>query len=182
LNFYDTASSGTALHCPTFIFRRARNTIASPQAVQNGDQIGGLFMRGYDGNKYHQTSGISAWVDGVVDDGVVPTQIRFFTGTTTTEQKMTINSSGNIGIGTPTPSAKLAINGGLHVGGDTDPGDNNLLVDGTAQFAGNVGFYNTAPVAQPAHTIDADGTLADITTKFNALLLKLETLGLVASA
>ena len=37
---------------------------------------------------------------------------------------------GNVGIGTTTPSAKLAINGGLHVGGDSDPGDNNLTVDG----------------------------------------------------
>jgi hypothetical protein len=39
--------------------------------------------------------------------------------------------NGNVGIGTITPSAKLAINGGLHVGGDSDPGDNNLTVDGT---------------------------------------------------
>jgi hypothetical protein len=35
-----------------------------------------------------------------------------------------------VGIDTPTPAAKLAINGGVHVGGDSDPGDNNLLVDG----------------------------------------------------
>ncbi len=36
----------------------------------------------------------------------------------------------NVGIGTTTPGAKLAVNGGLHVGGDSDPGDNNLEVDG----------------------------------------------------
>jgi hypothetical protein len=35
-----------------------------------------------------------------------------------------------------TPAAKLAINGGLHVGGDTDPGDNNLNVDGTVYIGG----------------------------------------------
>ncbi len=39
----------------------------------------------------------------------------------------------NVGIGTTTPSAKLAINGGLHVGGDSNPGDNNLLVDGNVK-------------------------------------------------
>ncbi|NEO94547.1 MAG: hypothetical protein F6K56_31920, partial [Moorea sp. SIO3G5] len=37
---------------------------------------------------------------------------------------------GNVGIGTTNPRAKLSINGGLHVGGDSDPGNNNLLVDG----------------------------------------------------
>ncbi len=34
------------------------------------------------------------------------------------------------GFGTTSPAAKVAINGGLHVGGDSDPGDNNVLVDG----------------------------------------------------
>ncbi len=45
---------------------------------------------------------------------------------------------GNVGIGSSTPSAKLSLNGGLHVGGDSDPGDNNLLVDGTADIDGNL--------------------------------------------
>jgi hypothetical protein len=42
----------------------------------------------------------------------------------------TTHISGNVGIGTITPAAKLAVKGGLHVGGDSDPGENNLLVDG----------------------------------------------------
>jgi len=42
------------------------------------------------------------------------------------------------------PEAKLAINGGLHVGGESDPGNNNLLVDGNLRVDGKVGF-NTAP-------------------------------------
>ena len=50
--------------------------------------------------------------------------------------------------------------------------------------ATGVGFFAKAPVAQPAHIIDADGTLADITTKFNTLLTALDAgsgLGLLAS-
>ncbi|MDJ0713962.1 MAG: hypothetical protein QNJ54_07055 [Prochloraceae cyanobacterium] len=47
-----------------------------------------------------------------------------------------INKDGNVGIGTPSPGAKLSINGGLHVGGDSDPGDNNLLVDGNIDIKG----------------------------------------------
>jgi hypothetical protein len=53
---------------------------------------------------------------------------------------------GGVGIGTAAPLAKLAINGGLHVGGDSDPGDNNLLVDGTVTTPGQPAFlaYNSA--------------------------------------
>jgi len=42
-----------------------------------------------------------------------------------------VDAAGNVGIGTAAPAAKLAINGGLHVGGDSDPGDDNLYVDGS---------------------------------------------------
>ena len=80
-------------------------------------------------------------------------------------------NSNNVGINTITPSARLAINGGLHVGGDSDPGDNNLLVDGTIQSTGEihlddalnhdgttVGFYGVAPVTKGA------GLTAQLTT------------------
>jgi hypothetical protein len=42
----------------------------------------------------------------------------------------------NVGIGSTAPLSELCINGGLHVGGDSDAGDNNLLVDGTADITG----------------------------------------------
>jgi hypothetical protein len=58
-------------------------------------------------------------------------------------------NTGNVGIGTTAPSAKLAINGGLHVGGVTDPGDNNLLVDGTGVITG--GFGCNGKTAQTAY-------------------------------
>jgi hypothetical protein len=67
-----------------------------------------------------------------------------------------VRNDGNVGIGTTMPTAKLAINGGLHVGGDSDPGDNNLLVDGTlavmgnSTLIGNVGIGTTAPLAKLA--------------------------------
>jgi len=59
----------------------------------------------------------------------------------------TFPTDGNVGIGTLAPAAKLAINGGVHIGGDSNPGDNNLLVDGTAAFTGNIGLFGTAPNA-----------------------------------
>jgi hypothetical protein len=52
--------------------------------------------------------------------------------------RFVILNSGNVGIGTPSPDAKLSIRGGLHVGGDSDPGDKNLLVDGTLTVGGPI--------------------------------------------
>lgn len=54
----------------------------------------------------------------------------------TGDERMKINHDGNVGIGTTGSLAKLAVNGGVHVGGDSDPGDNNLLVDGTTTSTG----------------------------------------------
>ena len=42
----------------------------------------------------------------------------------------------NFGVGTTGALAKLAINGGLHVGGDTNPGDNNISLDGSLSWLG----------------------------------------------
>ena len=48
--------------------------------------------------------------------------------------------------------------------------------------SGKIGFFAAAPATRQAHIIDADGNLADITTKFNTLLSYFETYGLLASA
>lgn len=45
-----------------------------------------------------------------------------------------------------------------------------------------IGFWNVTPVVQPSHIVDADGSLADITTKFNTLLAQMATTGLQASS
>ncbi len=45
---------------------------------------------------------------------------------------------GKVGIGTASPAAKLAVNGGVHIGGNSDPGDDNLEVDGNAVIEGNL--------------------------------------------
>jgi hypothetical protein len=55
-----------------------------------------------------------------------------------------IRGDGNVGIGTDKPWAKLSINGGLHVGGDSDPGDNNLLVDGNSTIGGSLSVTGTS--------------------------------------
>jgi hypothetical protein len=66
---------------------------------------------------------------------------------------------------------------------------NAILVDADqdelelmSNAAGKIGFFGVIPVVQQAHIVDADGTLADVTAKFNTLLSELETLGLLAAA
>lgn len=54
------------------------------------------------------------------------------------EADMIFAPDGNVGIDFVNPLSKLSIDGGLHVGGESDAGDNNLLVDGTGTFIGNV--------------------------------------------
>ncbi len=64
--------------------------------------------------------------------------------------------------------------------------DPYFAMGGSQEFkftnAGLMGLYGVAAAAQPAHIVDADGTLADITTKFNQLLADMATLGLQAAA
>ena len=45
-----------------------------------------------------------------------------------------------------------------------------------------IGFFNATPIVQQAHIVDADGTLADITTKFNTLLARMESFGFHATS
>ncbi len=65
-------------------------------------------------------------------------------------------------------------------------GENIILDSTTGTKIGTgttqkLGFFNATPVVQQPTIADADGTLADITTKFNTLLAQLEALGLNAS-
>lgn len=48
--------------------------------------------------------------------------------------------------------------------------------------AAMIGFLGANPIVRQAHIVDADGNLADITTKFNTLLGYLETYGLLATS
>jgi hypothetical protein len=65
-------------------------------------------------------------------------RVVHFTGNEAAGYDFVMLQNGNVGIGTTVPTAKLAINGSLHVGGDSDPGDNNLAVDGNANISSYV--------------------------------------------
>lgn len=71
---------------------------------------------------------------------------------------------------------KLRFPSGLDIQTDTTNGTKI----GTATNQ-KLGFFNTTPVVQQTAIANADGTLSDITTKFNALLTKQRNLGFIAT-
>lgn len=48
--------------------------------------------------------------------------------------------------------------------------------------AATIGFLGAAAIARQAHIVDADGSLSDITSKFNTLLSYFENFGLIATS
>ena len=138
----DAYSSGSALHCPTVILRRARNTESTPNAVVSGDAMGTFGFRGYDGSAFQQRSTISAVVDATVSAGVVPTALAFSTGGAAAVETMRISSAGFFGIGTAAPQGKLHVN----------------------DAAGSMIFCVKSGVVGSAVTLIADGT-GDVTKK-----------------
>ena len=74
-------------------FNRSRGTAASPTAIQTGDDIADLAFGGYDGSAYTVRAAITASIDGAVSTGVVPTKLEIFTGSTSADLAVSINSS-----------------------------------------------------------------------------------------
>jgi len=60
----------------------------------------------------------------------------------------------------------------------TDTTTGSKIGTGSTQ---KLGFFGQTPATQPAGIANADGTLADITTKFNTMISAMETLGLIAT-
>lgn len=99
----------------------------------------------------------------------------------------------NVLIGYLTSSIITTGSSNIIIGYDLDPSavgaSNELsvgdLIKGYLAAHGSgpaIHFMGGTPQAQQAHIVDADGTLADITTKFNTLLADLEGYGLLAAS
>jgi hypothetical protein len=110
----EAASSSYFYWRPTVAFRRGRNTISSPSVVQSGDYLGSFTFGGYDGSGYWPAAEIVGAVDGSPGSNSIPGSILFRTtpsGSIHPTTQMSIDSSGNVGIGTSGSgvTAKLTI-------------------------------------------------------------------------
>jgi hypothetical protein len=105
------ASSGQG---SLFIGRKARGTAAAPAAVQNGDVLAGFLGRGYGATNFNGTGNGSIFVRAAETwtDTAQGTNLAFTTtsvGTAVPITRMTVTSSGNLGIGTSAPGEALEI-------------------------------------------------------------------------
>ncbi len=91
----------------------SRGTNASPTIIQNGDIVGTINARAYDGNSYASMSDINFEVDGAPGDGDMPGRIVFKTsadGSQSPSERARITSAGLVGIGTDNPLNGLDVN------------------------------------------------------------------------
>lgn len=131
-------------------FRKARNTAASPSAVQSGDLVGAISFAGYGTSQYNSTD--SALISAVAAEN--------FTNTATGTY-FTVNP---IPAGQLTAIEGFRVNasGGFHIGQTgADPGANNLKVQGSYGSAIPVtktGTSGSMGVSDSSLIIDSSGT------------------------
>lgn len=101
------------------VFRKANGTLASPSALNSGDQIGNISAWGYGATGYSTTNRgyISFFADEAWTDSAQGTRIVFATATAGAAspgvERMRITANGNVGIGTTTPTQKLEVTGSI---------------------------------------------------------------------
>jgi hypothetical protein len=81
------------------ILKRARGTYSAPSIVSSGDTIGQVLFQGHDGVAYRGAASILGLVDTTPGAGDMPGRMSFQTsndGSTTTIERMRIDSSGNV--------------------------------------------------------------------------------------
>lgn len=105
-----------------------------------------------------------------------------------TVENMVLDINGNLSIGVVTPAAGASKTFALASGiaPAASPADgfqmySSDIVAGNAIPHFRTENGNIIKLYRQGHIIDADGTLTDITTKFNVLLVYLENLGLIAT-
>ena len=101
----------------------SRGSNASPTIIQNGDTVGTINARAYDGNSYASMSDINFEVDGAPGDGDMPGRIVFKTsadGSQSPSERARITSTGRLGISATDPQVTL------DVGGSSSGGLNGL--------------------------------------------------------
>ena len=130
-----TTAHDTEATTPQLTFRKADNTVASPQVLDDNAVLGTIEFQGYDSNSYAAGARIQALVDGAPADGDMPTELIFQVtpdgGSETPATAMTIKPDAKVGIGSTTPVTAL------EVASDDD------LTDFTSANRGAVTLTNT---------------------------------------
>lgn len=112
---FEVANDELSYYRPNMDFMRSRGTLSSKSIVQNGDWLNSIRASGYDGTGYREATYIRSNVDGTPGVNDMPGRLIFGTtadGDSVATQRMTIDSTGNVGIGVTSPTKKLHVDGG----------------------------------------------------------------------
>ena len=125
---------------PNFRFEKARGG-GTPAIVQNGDDVGDLVWRGYDGDNYETGASILGEVEGTPGDGDMPMRLTFKTrsaGAAQEQGRIQISADGTVSL---LNNSNLQIPDKIIHSGDTDtairfPGANICTIEtaGTERF------------------------------------------------
>jgi trimeric autotransporter adhesin len=110
-------------------------------AASNGNYLGYMTFKGWDGSAFQAGATIRVDADATVSSGSMPGRIVFLTsssGSGNPSERMRLNYSGVLGIGTTTMSSsnKLEVNGAASIGyPDTAAPSNGMIVSGNRPLA-----------------------------------------------
>lgn len=132
-------------------FKKSRSATSGSNAiVSSGDTLGNIYFYGDDGADFINAARIAAQVDGTPGTNDMPGRLVFYTtadGSSSTTERMRINSSGNVSIGdsgNATQSLRIAKN---TTGGTSAAGvaiSSTIQSDVTTTVDGFLSFFNTA--------------------------------------
>jgi len=150
--------SNTAASAAVYMLKTRGTTATSTTAVQQYDSLGALLFGGADGTNNQFLANMSAYVDGAVSAGTVPTAFSFATGTNNSTlppvSRLQISSTGNIGFNNGQPgvwgtNADKVIAIGNGTAPTTSPaGMGQLYVEaGALKYRGSSGTVTTIAAA-----------------------------------
>ena len=150
--------SNTAASAAVYMLKTRGTTATSTTAVQQYDSLGAWLFGGADGTNNQFLANMSAYVDGAVSAGTVPTAFSFSTGTNNSTlppvSRLQISSTGNIGFNNGQPgvwgtNADKVIAIGNGTAPTTSPaGMGQLYVEaGALKYRGSSGTVTTIAAA-----------------------------------
>lgn len=101
--------SNTTAGANIYLVKTRGTSATSTDAVQSGDTLGTVSFLGSDGTTNQSRAAFTAFVDGAVSAGTVPTAFSITTGTTVGTERVRVTSAGLMGIGTGTPASSAIV-------------------------------------------------------------------------
>ena len=168
---HDLRSYGTAAQRGAVVFRKANGTRTAPTIIANGDDLGSIDFRGFDGSAADGTED-SSWpvaarilceIGAAPGAGDMPGQLLFQVtpdGSVTPATALTIAPSGTITIGA-LAVASLAVGGGYGATGSTLDASGNLQMNGNLTVDGDL-TVSGATVTTDVATLTVEDPLIEL--------------------